>query len=124
MHRPIPAQRRSVVIHETVFIVGAIAFVILALYHLVGLPLARDIKFFLPIKVAVGLSLIMIILGLQQFMLGLEKTIYLAGTLVLVYMGVLCLALRLLFPKRTLVGDKDVVPEWFPVVDDDRFSHG
>jgi len=113
------------VINETVFIVGAGTFIVLALYHLVGLPLARDIKFFLPINVAVGLSLVMIILGLQQLMLDPEVNIYVAGTLVLAYMAVLFLALRLLFPKPvSIADDKDVVPQWFSEPDDDRFRHG
>ena len=112
-------------INQTVFLMGAIAFIVLAFYHLVGLPLARDIKFFLPIRVAVGLSPVMILLGLQQLMLNPETNIYVAGTLVLAYIAVLSLALRLLLPKpASTADDKDVVPQWFSEPDDDRFRHG
>ena len=111
-------------INETVFIVGAGTFIVLALYHLVGLSLAREIKFFLPIKVAFGLSLVTIIIGLQQLMLGPEKTIYWAGILALVSMGLLWFTLGLLLPKRASIPDSDVIPQWFPDPNDDRFTHG
>ena len=117
-------------INETVFIVGACSFIVLAIYHMVGLPLARDIGFFLPIKTIAFSAPIIIVVALLQAMTGSWGwSMYVALTLALVYMALLAEALHLLLPKRAalrpFVRDSEVVPNWGNhIPDDDRFTHG
>ena len=88
-------------VNETVFIVGAVTLIVLAIYHMVGLQLAQYIGFFLPIKTVAFVSPAIIVVALLQAMIGpWGMPMYLALTLALFYMALFAEALHFLLPTR------------------------
>ena len=86
--------------YEAAFFAGAIAFIVLAIYHMVGLPLARDIGFFLPIKVVIFFAPVIMVVGALHAMIGPEKTIYPGLALALAYSVLLWEGAHLFFKRE------------------------
>ena len=87
--------------YSVAFNIVATAFIVLAIFHMIGLSTLHQAGGGIVTKIVAMLSMTVIIIGLLHLMLGDEQVPYVAGFLVLAWMIVLLQAGNLILPKKS-----------------------